>query len=108
MLTLPGAQALSDFRIEKRLSLLQQQIPHLTGLSARFVHLAKCSQPLCAEQQEVLEKLLEYGPKSEVKEADGLTLFVVPRPGTISPWSSKATDIAHNRSGERRVGEECC
>lgn len=96
MLILPGAQALSDFRIEKLLTTLQDDIPTLTGLTARFVHLAKAAAALTEEQHSVLAKLLEYGPSSEWLELEGEPFFVVPRPGTISPWSSKATDIAHN------------
>ncbi|MBF4264232.1 hypothetical protein, partial [Vibrio anguillarum] len=42
------------------------------------------------------EKLLTYGPTIQDHEPQGLLLLVTPRPGTISPWSSKATDIAHN------------
>ncbi|MBD2859950.1 phosphoribosylformylglycinamidine synthase [Spongiibacter sp. KMU-158] len=96
MLILPGAQALSDFRIEKLLASLQQQIPDIKGIHARFVHLAKCSETLSPEQLTVLSKLLVYGPAGEVEEPSGTAFFVVPRPGTISPWSSKATDIAKN------------
>ena len=39
---------------------------------------------------------LTYGPTIEEHQPQGLFLLVTPRPGTISPWSSKSTDIAHN------------
>src|SRR5690606_6404504 len=48
-----------------------------------------------ADEQHVLEKLLTYGPRRATADLDGQTLIVAPRPGTISPWSSKATDITH-------------
>ncbi len=44
----------------------------------------------------MLDRILCYGPMTSSETADGELMLVVPRPGTISPWSSKATDIAHN------------
>ncbi|GAB3374460.1 phosphoribosylformylglycinamidine synthase [Spongiibacter taiwanensis] len=96
MLILPGAPALSDFRIAKLLGQLRQAIPDLEAVSARFVHLAQTRVALDSDEAEVLEKLLRYGPTGEADDFEGLPFFVIPRPGTISPWSSKATDIAHN------------
>ena len=95
MLIIPGAAALSEFRIEKLLATLQARVPGVQALSAQFVHLADTAAPLSGEQQAVLEKLLEYGPSSALAAVEGQHFFVVPRPGTISPWSSKASDIAH-------------
>jgi phosphoribosylformylglycinamidine synthase len=65
-------------------------------LSAEFVHLAELERELEATELAVLERLLRYGPSLPDQIPVGQTLLVVPRPGTISPWSSKATDIAHN------------
>lgn len=98
MLILAGATALSPFRIEKTLQELRTTLPGITGLSSRFMHFVDTSDELSADQQQVLDKLLEYGPSmSEEAAPESATLYlVVPRPGTISPWSSKATDIAHN------------
>ena len=42
-----------------------------------------------------LERLLDHVPGSDAADGNGQLLLTVPRPGTISPWSSKATDIAH-------------
>ena len=97
MLILRGAPALSSFRTQKLLSSLQQRIPPVTGVSSEFVHFANVSSPLSDAQGQVLKQLLTYGPKVE-KEAshDGELFLVVPRLGTISPWASKATDIAKN------------
>jgi phosphoribosylformylglycinamidine synthase len=96
MLALRGAPALSAFRHEKLLSVLQSKNPAITGLYAEFMHFSDLSQALSDEQQQILERILRYGPKAEVQQPSGQLYLVVPRPGTISPWSSKATDIAHN------------
>jgi len=67
----------------------------VTGASARFVHVAALARPLTDDELAVLEQLLTYGPREPVAEVAGAARVVVPRLGTISPWSSKATDIAH-------------
>jgi len=98
MLILPGAPALSPFRSEKLLAQLQSQVPSVRGLSAKYMHFADLSDDLSETQQGVLQQLLTYGPRSPGGDdgGGGQLFLVVPRPGTISPWSSKATDIAHN------------
>ncbi|MCP4596816.1 phosphoribosylformylglycinamidine synthase [Neptuniibacter sp.] len=96
MLALRGAPALSAFRHEKLLSVIQSKVPSVTGLYAEFMHFSDLAQALSDEQQKILERILRYGPKADVQEPNGQLFLVVPRPGTISPWSSKATDIAHN------------
>ncbi|HIL21849.1 MAG TPA: phosphoribosylformylglycinamidine synthase, partial [Alcanivorax sp.] len=92
MLILSGSPALSAFRKEK----LLESLNGVSALSARYVHFVELSAPLNASQQQVLEGLLEYGPSVEEARVEGQRFVVVPRPGTISPWSSKATDICHN------------
>jgi len=95
MLILRGAPALSDFRVQKlRQELISAGVP-VRGLATAFVHLVKTSAPLAAAEQSVLEKLLTYGPRRAAAVPAGFLQVVAPRPGTISPWSSKATDIAH-------------
>jgi phosphoribosylformylglycinamidine synthase len=98
MLELQGRAALSDFRIAKLLSQLQAIEPRVLSLQSRYVHFADVAAPLTQAQQELLAKLLTYGPTAQPPAtAPGLIaqpLLVVPRAGTISPWSSKATDIA--------------
>ncbi len=96
MLTLRGAPALSAFRNQKLLKTVQQSVPGVTGVYAEFAHFADLSAALSEQELEVLVQLLTYGPKIEAHEPRGTLLLAVPRPGTISPWSSKATDIAHN------------
>lgn len=96
MIVLRGAPALSDFRISKYLEQFAALDLSITDFYAEFVHFADVNSELNDQQQQVLDKLLTYGPTSEQREPGGQLLLVVPRPGTISPWSSKATDIAHN------------
>jgi len=93
VLTLPGAVALSPFRVDKLLASLPH--PEAVSLDARFVHFVALSTPLTESEREVLAKLLTYGTPSS-SEPRGALLLVLPRFGTVSPWSSKATDIARN------------
>ncbi|MBT1450754.1 phosphoribosylformylglycinamidine synthase [Glaciecola sp. XM2] len=96
MLTLFGSSALSLFNQQKLLQHTRQQGLSLTGISARYVHFVDCQQPLNEDALDTLQKLLTYGPADSAGSDISPTLLVVPRAGTISPWSSKATNIAHN------------
>lgn len=99
MLILRGAPALSEFRQTKLLSNLQAADASITAVYAEYVHFVALAEgeALTNDEQGVLSALLHYGPKLDVQDSPKGSLFVVtPRPGTISPWSSKATDIAHN------------
>ncbi|WP_375737532.1 phosphoribosylformylglycinamidine synthase [Pseudomonas boanensis] len=96
MLILRGAPALSAFRHGKLLEQLTQKVPAVSGLYAEFAHFAEVTGALNGDEEQVLARLLKYGPSVAVQEPNGRLLLVVPRFGTISPWSSKATDIAHN------------
>ena len=69
----------------------------LNKISSRFIHLVDLNGAELSEVNDnILRSLLTYGPASEVVESGGVDFYVIPRPGTISPWSSKATDIAHH------------
>ena len=96
MIILNGAPSLSDFRRRKLLSSLQNTVPSVVSVMAEYVHFAEVSAPLSEADQTTLQALLTYGPSAKQLANNGDLLLVVPRPGTISPWSSKATDIAHN------------
>jgi phosphoribosylformylglycinamidine synthase len=95
VLTLPGAVALSPFRVEKLLASLPRALAEAITIDTRFVHFAAISSPLTAEETAVLERLLTYGTPAQGAPR-GVLLLVLPRFGTVSPWSSKATDIARN------------
>ncbi|MBR9907724.1 MAG: phosphoribosylformylglycinamidine synthase [Gammaproteobacteria bacterium] len=91
-----GAPALSDFRTEKLLQRLRAAELPVSELYAEFMHFVDVEQSLDSEANQVLAKLLTYGPALAPHVPQGQLVVVVPRQGTISPWSSKATDIAHN------------
>lgn len=95
MIILRGSSALSEFRLKKLLQDFNKTEPLVKNVYAEFTHIVNLSKDLSSEEAETLNKILHYGPTRESISPKG-TLFVVsPRPGTISPWSSKATDIAH-------------
>jgi phosphoribosylformylglycinamidine synthase len=93
---LRGSPALSAFRINKLLSRCQDARLPVSDVYAEYVHFADVSAPLSSDEQTKLQRLLKYGPSLAEHAPTGRLLLVTPRPGTISPWSSKATDIAHN------------
>ncbi len=96
MLILRGAPALSNFRLQKLEQRLSSDLGHRVSIYAEYTHFAELEQSLTQDEQAVLEKVLQYGPHLAEHEPQGTLFLVVPRPGTISPWSTKATDIAHN------------
>ncbi len=97
MLILRGAPALPEFRLKKLSQDLANAGLNPRGVASQFVHLVelKPNVSLGEKGQHVLDKILTYGPRRVSHTPAGLLLIVAPRPGTISPWSSKATDIAH-------------
>jgi len=96
MLRLRGGNALSSFRLEKLQQALKTGAPAISHIHAEYWHFAETGHELAAAELAVLEKILTYGPASPVEAPEGELLLVVPRLGTISPWSSKATDIAQH------------
>ncbi len=95
MLTLPGAAAHSEFRLNKLGDALAGVLP-VHHIHAQYVHFVATSGELSSGQLQVLENLFDYGPALPQQQPRGELFLVVPRPGTVSPWSSKATDIARN------------
>ncbi len=94
MLELAGQPALSDFRLEKLALALRKADSRVTGVEARYVYFVDLASRLSAEHRERLEALLLSGAAAGELPRGASKLYVVPRFGTISPWSSKATDIA--------------
>ena len=90
-----GGNALSDFRAQALLARLQEVSSRITGISARAVHWVWTDAPLGAEDRERFAALLTYGEPATAG-AEGDLVVVTPRFGTVSPWASKATDIARN------------
>ena len=95
MFTLMATSALSDFRAARLLKAIRQVAPGAQGVSARFVHFVHAQRTLTEDESARLQALLHYGFENADVKADA-TFMVIPRLGTISPWASKATDIAHN------------
>ncbi|MEP6876992.1 MAG: phosphoribosylformylglycinamidine synthase, partial [Burkholderiales bacterium] len=90
-----GGNALSAFRAQALLPRLQAVQGRITGVAARHVHWVCSAAPLVREDHDKLAGLLRYGDPY-AGPADGTLIVVAPRLGTVSPWASKATDIAHN------------
>jgi phosphoribosylformylglycinamidine synthase len=95
MLILPGSNALSAFRTQRLLTQLQGIDVAITGVSARYLHFIDSANALSSDDEARLGALLTYGEPA-VEQQEGDLFVVIPRFGTISPWASKATDIAHN------------
>jgi phosphoribosylformylglycinamidine synthase len=105
VLKLRGARALSDFRLAKLLARIQEIDRAVRTLHAEHWHFAEVDSEPSPAERALLGRLLHYGaPAGDAPKKDERYL-VVPRLGTISPWSSKATDIARNcgLAGVRRI-----
>jgi phosphoribosylformylglycinamidine synthase len=102
VLIVPGRAALSAARQARALAKGRAVCPGLSGLTAHWVHVVWTSRPLAAAEARQLDEMLAYGPIGHASPSvipagsvETMTFFVAPRIGTTSPWSSKATDIAH-------------
>ncbi len=94
MLKIPGTTALSSFRINMLLTRLQLVEPAITAVSAHYIHFVDIDTELDENQTDILNRLLTYGSGETQQEDQDNHLLVVPRSGTQTPWSSKATEIA--------------
>ncbi len=95
MLKIPGPAALSAFRKDRLLSELQKISSDITAIAGRYVHFIDIDHDLSEVGRHILEQLLNYGDVQEIGKSTDCFFIVIPRPGSISPWSSKATEIAH-------------
>ncbi len=91
-----GPSALSSFRAARLLVRLQAIEPTVTQVAARYVHYVACDAPLEGPARERLSGVLTYGEPYAASFTADRQWLIVPRLGTVSPWASKATDIAHN------------
>ncbi|MEA5444474.1 phosphoribosylformylglycinamidine synthase [Gammaproteobacteria bacterium AB-CW1] len=93
----PGGKALSDFRLEKLAIRLREIAPELTDLTAEWLYLADVEAELAEDERALLGRLLDDGSlPADGRREQAADVWVVPRIGTLSPWSSKATDILHH------------
>ncbi len=95
-LALEGPGALSAFRAARLMARIRAIDPDAAEIRARYVHFIHCAGSLRRDDRARLEGLLTYGEAPAHDPRSGAQWLVVPRIGTISPWASKATDIAHN------------
>ncbi|MCO4812156.1 MAG: phosphoribosylformylglycinamidine synthase [Gammaproteobacteria bacterium] len=110
MLELPGQAALSNFRLAKLTRTLKRADDRVAAVEARFTYFVATHGELSGEDRKRLDGLLLSGDKPASLSRGAGTLYVVPRPGTISPWSSKATDIARacDIAGVERIERGIC
>lgn len=96
MLILRGAPALSEFRVKKYLAAFAAKDLNVTDIYAEYTHFADVTAELSDDELSKLNSLVEYGPSIAQHQPEGELFLITPRPGTISPWSTKATNIANN------------
>ena len=94
MIVKEGPASHSPFKLESLLRRLQSIDQNIDDLGARFIHLIDSKNDPDEEQDRILDSILEYGPDWPFGTDEGFEVFTLPRFGTTSPWSSKATDIA--------------
>ncbi|VWD18874.1 phosphoribosylformylglycinamidine synthase [Burkholderia lata] len=94
----PGASALSDFRQTRLLDTLRQIDANIVAVRGQFLHFVNAAEPLSADDSARIDALMHYGAPFEPAAEKGTaeTFVVLPRFGTVSPWASKATDIAQH------------
>ena len=109
MLLLPGPSAISPVKRDSLLNSFRSIEPNVESIDAIYIHLVDATTPEAQKTLEttesteciVLNALLAYGDDfslpdtRSILETGASVLYITPRPGSISPWSSKATDIAH-------------
>ncbi|MCZ2292035.1 MAG: phosphoribosylformylglycinamidine synthase [Burkholderiales bacterium] len=95
LLHFEGGDALPAFRAQALLARLQAACPRVAAVAARHVHWAGFDAAPAAAEVDKLAALLDYGPRY-AGPSTGECVLVMPRLGTVSPWASKATDIARN------------
>jgi len=95
LLTLSGKEALSLFRRQRLMARLREIVPDLISLTAGYRYLVDTAEALDEGALKVLRDLLDCPRKNGSATSVGESILITPRPGTVSSWSTKATDIAH-------------
>ncbi len=105
ILSLPGSVALSPFRIDKIRTQAASAGLALGSIATRYWHFLELDAALSDADQRKLTQILDDGAAIPDSDGNEISLLVTPRPGTISPWSSKASDILQNCGvpGLRRI-----
>src|SRR5260370_29829817 len=98
VLCLPGGWAVHVSGKPRLLETLTRIDSNIVGVRGQYLHFVNSAEPLSDEDTNRIHALMHYGaPFEEQKERGNVATFmVVPRFGTVSPWASKATDIAHH------------
>ncbi|KAH9895101.1 phosphoribosylformylglycinamidin [Cubamyces lactineus] len=108
MLVIPGSSAVSQSKRDVLLKNVQKALPGIASVDEVYLHLVACKSVAAEEEltkpkspfRQILDRLLEYGDHIQLPgtasalQSGQNVVFVLPRPGSVSPWSSKATDIA--------------
>ena len=95
--TFVGGPAFSPFKTQQILNALQTVCPQIQGLHTEHVYLLATEQVVSASSQQRMASLLDAQLALKPSQRDQqLSMVVSPRMGTVSPWASKATDIARN------------
>jgi phosphoribosylformylglycinamidine synthase len=92
--TFPGGRALSTSKTTQLLAQAQHIAPQIAAVATQWVHWVQTDTPPDAATLGKLQALLTYGEPASA--TNGALIVVMPRLGTVSPWASKATDIARN------------
>jgi len=103
---LHGSPALSEFRRIRLLEVLRDAVGAVTDVRTEYVHFAWLNQQLSDHELDTLDRILNHAGDRYPQTPPGRLMLVVPRPGTISPWSTKATDIVHNCGMDKIVRME--
>ncbi len=93
MLVLPGSSARSASRLLRLHAQVVALAPAVRGLRAAWVHFVEVDGQVDAHSQRILAALLAYGDEPPPRHLPRVDVLVTPRPGTVSPWSSKASEI---------------
>ena len=96
MLKIFGHNALSDFEQHKLITKLQEVCTLVSKIRAKYVYFVNLAKPIDDQELAKLMQLLQNNDRNKLENPKGQHIIITPRVGTISPWSSKATDIVHN------------